>query len=213
MNKIGLYLSLVLGSIGPGSATASNPTGGYERFAAADADRWPGIFPVCRVDGRIYLEIADSLLNRRLTLTAQIDRTHGIAGCSLPALGVFRFGREEKTQIYLLRSRCYERTAEETDPLKPILDASNSGPVDEVFTVKAANPRTGAAVIDITDALSGHDGWFDISSTGLRLSDTGPGSMTVFPTDDGVLFTFRQNASGFFRMQAGQPSGRHVSTA
>ena len=71
--------------------------------------------------------------------------------------------------------------------------------MDEVFAVEATNPRTGAAVIDITKALVGNGDWFDTSPAGLRLSDIDPGAMKVFPTDDGVLFIFRQNVSGFFR--------------
>ena len=202
MNKFASYLLLVLLSVGTGSVAASDHTDGYEHFTAADTDRWPGILSVYRNNGRIYLEIADSLLGRNLIVTAQVDQGKGMAGHTLPTPGVFRFVRGNGRQLYRQHSRHYEQTDETGTSLAAAAEASNFSPVDGVFAITCTNPETRASIIDITEALSGRNGWFDVSAANLRFSGSDPGLTEAVAAEDGVLFIFKRPATGFFRTDA-----------
>lgn len=200
MNKFASYLLLVLLSVGTGSVAASDHADGYERFTAADTDRWPGMLSVYRNNGRIYLEIADSLLGRDLVVTAQVDQGKGMAGHALPTPGVFRFVRGNGRRLYLQHSRYYERADETGTSLA--VEASNFSPVDGVFAITCTNPETRASIIDITEALSGRNGWFDVSATNLRFSGSDPGLTEAVAAENGVLLIFKRYATGFFRTDA-----------
>jgi len=136
------------------STQVKSTIGSYDKIATKQAISKNGLFKVLYNDNKWYFEIPDSLLNRYiLTVTRYVSTPQGLGN----------FGGEEVNEqtVYFekgfgnklfLRVAIYKQAAmDETSSIYKALSTSQENPIVAAFDVKAKNPETGSAVIDVTD--------------------------------------------------------------
>ncbi|MFW0715288.1 zinc-dependent metalloprotease [Pedobacter sp. N23S346] len=128
--------------------------GSYDKIATKTAIAKNGLFKVINNDNKWYFEVPDSLLNRYLlTVTRYVSTPQGLGN----------FGGEEVNEQTLyfekgfgnklfLRAAIYKQAAkDENSAIYKALSTSQENPIVAAFDIKAKNPETGSAVIDVTD--------------------------------------------------------------
>jgi hypothetical protein len=126
----------------------------YEDVITEEAETDEGLFDVHRVDGRLYFEIADSLLGRDMLLVTRIAKVPvGFPGYSPAGVKtgeqVLRWERRED-QV-LLRTVSYSAVADDSLAISISVEANNYGPIIAAFDVEVEGGDGGSAVIDVTD--------------------------------------------------------------
>lgn len=156
----------------------------FERHAVVG-----GMLPVYEVDGKIYVLIEHSMLDREFLVVAQVDKGKNCRGRILESKGVFvlKANKDDKLDVYsaatieqLTNTALSNGNVLELDGLKIPESAWNvAGRIGNGF------------LVDVTDWLNKAGEWYDLSGS-LRFSNADkPEIINITPYDEGVCFKIR----------------------
>jgi len=135
-------------------STTKKAPADYSKLIPESALSQSGLFDVKRVEQKWYFEVPDSMLNRYILVVTRYVTT---------PQGMGSFGGEQTNEqtIYfekgnnnnlLLRSVLYRQDVKSSEEsiYKAVMQ-SQENPIVAAFEIKAKNPKTGNAVIEVTD--------------------------------------------------------------
>ena len=152
---------------GQAQSPAQNETGenGLKPFGDVVPDTArtdPGLLTTHRFDGKLYVEIPDSLIGRELLMVSRAAQTpdgFGYGG-EKTATQVLRWQRRGD-QLYL-RVVSHEDMAQEDDPVYQAVQNSNLEPIIQSFSIEALNEDSTGVVAEVTDLFTS-----DVPSLGI----------------------------------------------
>ncbi|MFA5849889.1 MAG: zinc-dependent metalloprotease [Bacteroidales bacterium] len=129
-----------------------------EMFIKKDAKIMKGMTSVCIQDGKFYININDSLLNRDILLVTRISKAAagirssfaGYAGDQINS-GTYRFEKGINNKIFLTRSISGERSSDTTQAMYSSVQNSNLPSIVASFDIKAQSADKRDNYIDVTD--------------------------------------------------------------
>ena len=174
-----LLIGLFAGCAGSQSTTSPTPNGpaqaqsednengenGLKPFGDVIPDSArtdPGLLTTHRFDGKLYVELPDSLIGRELLMVSRAARTpdgFGYGG-EKTATQVLRWQRRGE-QLYL-RVVSHEDMADENDPVYRAVQNSNLEPIIQSFSIEALNEDSTGVVAEVTELFTS-----DVPSLGL----------------------------------------------
>jgi len=139
------------------SATAKKAPMSYKVFFKKDMQKYSGTFPVYQNEGKYYLEIPATALERDLLVTGNIIQggNHGVMS-SVTNLLIFHLGRNNMLEVH--QQICGDRAKGD---LAKAIEATNLKPVTTSFPIVAFGENKGGYIIDITS---------DVNSSGKLFS-------------------------------------------
>ena len=136
----------------PGQSPDSGPKP-YQDVITDAAVSDEGLFTVHRVNGTLYYEVPDSLLERDMLLISRIAQTPAnmspfINAGSKVGEQVLRWQRRDDK--VLIRKVSYSSVANDTLPVYQSVQSNNFAPIIAAFDVEAIGPNENTTVIDVT---------------------------------------------------------------
>jgi hypothetical protein len=113
-----------------------------------------GLFTVHMVDGKLYFEIPDSLLQRDMLLVSRIAQTPANLGGFINAgskVGEQVLRWQRRQDQVLIRKVSYTSVASDTLPIYESVQSNNFAPIIAAFDVEAEGPGNNTVVIEVTD--------------------------------------------------------------
>lgn len=137
----------------------------YKDIITDEAETDEGLFTVHQLDGKLYYEIPDSLLDKEVLLVTRIARTANNIGYGGEKTNtqVVRWQKQDKN--ILLRIVSYENVAQEDKPIYEAVRNANFEPIIKSFKIETLNEDSTGVVIDVTDLFNA-----DTPSLGLQKS-------------------------------------------
>lgn len=124
----------------------------------SEADSDEGLFTVHMVDGDLYFEIPDSLLDIDMLLISRVSGVQAGMGGFLPAGAavnrqMVRFERAEDR--ILLRKYSGEAVADDTLAIALSVESNYFAPILGAFDIEVRSPADDASLVDVTDFFDG----------------------------------------------------------
>jgi hypothetical protein len=154
----------------------------YREIITSKAVTDPGLFPVHKVEDKIYFEIPDSLFGRELLVVNRISKAS--AGMRAPGSffgyggdqigqNVVRWEKGPNNKVFLRTISFAEYAKDSTSPMFTAVNNSNIQPIMAAFDIKALGKDSTGAVIDVTDYINSDNEVLNFNSslkTSLRLA-------------------------------------------
>ncbi len=129
----------------------------YNKVITAEAQTDQGLFYSHRVEGKHYLEIPDSLLNKEILLVSRIaglpqNMSFGGAGMKARSQQVIRF--EKVGDRLMMRHVSFQSVAGPDQPIYESVRNNNFEPVVQAFDIKTMSADSGSYVIQVDEFFS-----------------------------------------------------------
>lgn len=148
-----------------------------------------GLLPVYKFEDKVYVLIAEELLNREFMITAQIDKGRGKYGELLESKGVFvlKPGKDNELNVYGVGA-----IEQQTDnQLQNCCSLELGGLKNSREVWKAERSAEGGYLVEITEWLQESGEWYSFDNS-LRISDFAtPDILGVVAYENGVCFRVR----------------------
>jgi hypothetical protein len=135
----------------------------YREVITSRAVTDAGLFPVHRIDEKVFFELPDSIFNRDILVVNRISkaaagmRMGGFLGYGGDQIGqnVIRFEKAPNNKVFIRNISFAEYARDSTSPMFMAVNNSNVQPIAAAFEIKSYGKDSTGAVIDVTDYING----------------------------------------------------------